>query len=669
MQDKQLFTDKPLTDPKADLLNYAPFAEALAKSICNMVPPDGLVLALHGPWGVGKSTLIEFVLHYIEQNCSKKEKPIIVRFNPWWFSGQENLIRHFFGQLYATLESKPGKGIRKLSSAIQDLSDVVAEAPVPGSKLPQAVAGKTLGRKQKSVTELKKNIVSILRNGKRRILVVIDDIDRLNAEEIQQLFAIIKSVADFPNVIYLLAFDRKIVAEVLSSQGLSGDRFLDKIVQVPFEIPSIGQDVLQKLLLEKIEDVFGEIPLGFYIQRPGELQSGYIFQLQHLINTPRKILRLVNTLTVTYTAVKNEVDPADFIAIEALRVFEPEIYDVIRTNKALFTGRHIPAEMVAAQGIMQNKNENIQKLVEQLFPNWKSPSLALVSRLRKQLRVSSPDIFDVYFRFSLANDDVSHQELKDIIVAIQEGNKVGERFAELARNNVVKCRKIFDRLLDGHLGELRIDVVVGFIRELFDVGDDIIKLGVANPKSDGHDMLTLRMAETVAGLLWEKLDPKQHIAVLENIMLETKSAYLPLAVILLIERMYGRDPMVRSYEGNKVLTEEDLPKLEELAILKIQEALNSNPDFGSESFGALLQLWELIEPGAAKDWVTTSLNNPSDIVNFVSRYMYNLDNLYIYIEPEELRQRITTHIQKGDFIGEDLQIAEEFLKRDEFFSK
>ena len=85
-----LSADNPLKDPKDDRLGYAPFARNLAESICRMAPPEGFVIAVYGPWGSGKSTLLNFLIYYLEQK-SEDVQPIIVPFNPWWFSGQEDL--------------------------------------------------------------------------------------------------------------------------------------------------------------------------------------------------------------------------------------------------------------------------------------------------------------------------------------------------------------------------------------------------------------------------------------------------------------------------------------------------------------------------------------------------------------------------------------------------
>lgn len=79
-----LSTDRPSSDPIEDLFGHAPLAESLTNSICRYSGNDGLVLALYGPWGSGKSTVLSYVRHFLEQR-TKEEQPTIVTFNPWWF--------------------------------------------------------------------------------------------------------------------------------------------------------------------------------------------------------------------------------------------------------------------------------------------------------------------------------------------------------------------------------------------------------------------------------------------------------------------------------------------------------------------------------------------------------------------------------------------------------
>jgi predicted KAP-like P-loop ATPase len=123
----RLSADRALDDPGDDRLGYAPFAKQLARSVLQGCPADGLVVAVYGEWGTGKTTALNFIAHYLEQD---EDPPVIMRFNPWWFASHEDLVRRFFSQFEATFAK--GKAKRKnLLSRLAAFSALVAEAPDP----------------------------------------------------------------------------------------------------------------------------------------------------------------------------------------------------------------------------------------------------------------------------------------------------------------------------------------------------------------------------------------------------------------------------------------------------------------------------------------------------------------------------------------------------------
>jgi predicted KAP-like P-loop ATPase len=209
--------DKPGSDPtRDDRLNYGPFAKHLADSICKMIPADGFVIGIHGSWGSGKTTLLQFIMYYLRQLPSQ-DQPIIVQFNPWWFSGEGDLTTRFFDQVQTTLSSSHVMWER-LRSPLMDLADVASESLKPYIPIVSPAMKKITERllKKKDPHLLKEKICRLLRESKKRILVVVDDVDRLTAPQIRQLFALIKAVADFPFLTYLLAFDKDIVRTALT---------------------------------------------------------------------------------------------------------------------------------------------------------------------------------------------------------------------------------------------------------------------------------------------------------------------------------------------------------------------------------------------------------------------------------------------------------------------
>ena len=119
-------------------------------------------------------------------------------------------------------------------------AEVIAEIPEPTGIA--KFLGKILNKsgeelKKKEITEIRKELICKLKESRNKFVVFIDDIDRLDGEEIRDIFKIIKAVGDFPNVVYVLSFDRTVVFESLKNvqPGLPGEEYIEKIVQVIFE--------------------------------------------------------------------------------------------------------------------------------------------------------------------------------------------------------------------------------------------------------------------------------------------------------------------------------------------------------------------------------------------------------------------------------------------------
>lgn len=123
-----ILADTPLENPEEDRLGYAPFARNLANALCSVTTDDSLVFALYGPWGSGKTTCLNFILRYIEEK-PEDQRPIIVRFNPWWFSGHGELLNQFFREFQVVLGKE--KRLKKVASLLADFSEFLSEAPEP----------------------------------------------------------------------------------------------------------------------------------------------------------------------------------------------------------------------------------------------------------------------------------------------------------------------------------------------------------------------------------------------------------------------------------------------------------------------------------------------------------------------------------------------------------
>ena len=494
-----LSADGPCTDPKDDLYGHAPFAKNLADSICRYPRSDGLVLALYGPWGSGKSTVLNYVKHYLEQK-PEQERHVVVEFNPWWFSGQENLARAFLGQLQAVLPAKSEK-FKKLGALLGEFAegiggmfDLSGMTGGVASKLVKLIVMLTK-RKPKDVPALKSEISKILWEAEKHILVVIDDIDRLTPEEVRQVFTVIKALADFPYVVYLLALDRKAAVQAIEHQsGLPGERYLEKIIQVPFELPPIDRVTLREALYKRLREVLGDVADGLFDQSYWE--NVYHDGFEPLIQVPRDVVRFTNTLSMTYPPVRGEVNPVDFIALESLRVFLPVLYDTVRTNPERFLGLSrgylndlIDEKQNSAQVFLEQCMKEVpetlhastQAMLERIFPEVVDRSIyrdEWLAESRRNLRACHPHVFPIYFRLSVPPGAVSRSEMMALLGLTGAPEDFGNALIsakEVKRpGGLSKAQALLEHLMDHVEKDIPVANIPSVIQALLNIGDALI---------------------------------------------------------------------------------------------------------------------------------------------------------------------------------------------------
>jgi len=227
--------DTPLSRPEDDLFGRWSFAQHLADTIASKSDPGSLVISLNGEWGEGKST----VLNFVETALSLRENVIPYRFNPWRFPTEPELLTAFFHGLSDAIGCA-------LPTRKERIGEWVAEyLPAPAAILGRVEIAEEMGKLLSTVRleELRDRVGSILREEGRIVVVLMDDIDRLEKHEIQATFRLVKLTASFDNVVYILAFDDDVVAEALqerygTASADAGRRFLEKIVQVPLQLPA-----------------------------------------------------------------------------------------------------------------------------------------------------------------------------------------------------------------------------------------------------------------------------------------------------------------------------------------------------------------------------------------------------------------------------------------------
>ena len=346
-------------------------------------------------------------------------------------------------------------------------------------------------RKPKDVPALKSEISKILRDAQTRILVIIDDIDRLTPEETRQLFTVIKALADFPNVVYLLAFDREVAAQAIEQQsGMPGERYLEKIIQVPFELPPVDRVALRAALFKRLDEVLGDTSDGLFDQ--SYWTNAFHDGIDPLIQVPRDVVRFTNTLSVTYPAVRGEVNPVDFIALESLRVFLPGLYDVIRTNQDKFSGHSRDSRYDGdqkaraafheqwAQALPEQLRSSTRDLLERIFPKIGQMGYGAdwLTQWRRGLRACHPDVFPTYFRMTVPPGAIRRSEMLALLSLADTPAALGDALVQATSvtrpDGLSKARALLERLMDHVEEDIPDEHIPVFIGVLFDIGDSLV---------------------------------------------------------------------------------------------------------------------------------------------------------------------------------------------------
>lgn len=637
-----LSSDRPLSDPNDDLFGHAPFSKNLADAIHRQKGADGIVLALYGPWGSGKSTVLGYVLHYLKQ-VPEIERPVVVTFNPWWFSGQENLARAFLGQLQAVLPEEyigfkeVGKKLSEFSEALGGAAEILGGAfgvPIPGGVVKGGL--KMLGPKPKDVPGLKNSLSELLLKEAKRVLVVIDDIDRLAPDEVRQLFTVIKALADFPYMTYLLAFDREVASDAISAQtGLPGERYLEKIIQVPFELPLIDRVSLRKVLFARLDVVMQGTPEGRFDNEhwTNVFHSG----VDPLIRVPRDIVRLTNSLSVTYPAVVGEVNPVDFIAIESLRVFLPKVYDAIRANEGQFVGYRTPNHNIEKQAavafhdawlqtVPSELKSSTKDLMQRLFPKlesvWSNMHYSADSAMqwRRELRVCSQDVFPAYFRLSLPEGTLSRAELDGFLALCGDTKATGAALLDAAKSmradGLSKARALLERLMD----HVEIDVPHGcispIVHALLDIGDELLQESDSPPGSYGF-----RNESRVSRIIYHLLKRVEQAQRAPLVVSAVNSGHSLRCSQYLIAVLSDESDKAAKGESDALLAADTVQEFKGLWVEKVRHAAQSGQLIQHTELATLLSGWRLWgNADEPRDWWQKAAVTDQGLVTLISAF-------------------------------------------------
>lgn len=328
--------DNPITHRSDDAFQRYSFAQRIASVAKNGSNPDSFVVGIYGKWGDGKSS----VLNFIKNELAEDDDAIVVDFNPWLFTNEDQLLLSFFNTLTTGIDQplishkeKIGKTLLDYADAIGTLGSLVG---LPGGKGVLHSLGTKLS--QTTIDEYKDRVNQSLKDAGKRVIVVIDDIDRLSIKEVQIVFRLVKLVANFKNTVYLLSFDDELVASALdSTYSKGGYDYLEKIIQLPLRLPKAQFSAVRKYTLNALNTALETHGILMEGEEEQRFMRAFDEHFLRLIVTPRVAVRFVNSISFSIPLLKGEVNMVDLLMIEGIKVTLPDLYGYIRSNASLLT--------------------------------------------------------------------------------------------------------------------------------------------------------------------------------------------------------------------------------------------------------------------------------------------------------------------------------------------
>ncbi len=432
----QYIADQPITSKADDRFNRAFFATRIAETIVTRIDPSSIVLGLYGPWGDGKTSVLEMM----QEVLKLYPNVIVVRFNPWHFQSEELLLRGFFstladamGQSLPSMKEKAGELLKKYGSVLS-----LASLTVGGVlQMRPGDAAKGVGETMSNVglDELRARIEQMLDVANKRLVILIDDIDRLDREETHAIFKLVKLSASFRHTSYVLAFDDAVVSSALGERygaggAQAGRAFLEKIIQVPLHLPSADENSLRQLALEGVENALANAGVELTQPQVDAFVRCFEDALLPRLETPRRAKLFSNALMFALPILKGEVNPVDLMLIEGIRVMYPNLYTGIRENPDLFLHGERNEQHGNRSGVLNRIDELIERttpdstkeerervrlrLLEPLFPRIGSMTYGgeWDGIWGAEQKASSSQYFKRYFTYSVPIGDVPDAQIE-----------------------------------------------------------------------------------------------------------------------------------------------------------------------------------------------------------------------------------------------------------------
>lgn len=328
-------TDHPLTEEEEALSGWTSQAQTLTqKLLATDTTRAAFSLGIVASWGEGKSSFMGIMQRYLQQ---AEREVIVMHFNPWLYDKETPLTKVFFEELRRTLASYSSK----LSKSIDNYAELLLAVDNGWLKLAHQLLRQPQRNTAEQFDQLSRNIQEL---GKK-VVIFIDDVDRLTREELLELFNLVRNSSNLPCLYFVLAYDKSYILKTLQSEGEHMSRYPEKILQEEYPLPKLAPDKMWEVLEQCLRETrFGQEDGNKDQGKEGDPEKsnrdkvstlrdklkGAGVNLPYHLTTIRMVKRMVNAFNSRYELLhKVGVAPFDLFIFELIYYVYPSVYDFL----------------------------------------------------------------------------------------------------------------------------------------------------------------------------------------------------------------------------------------------------------------------------------------------------------------------------------------------------